>query len=296
MPRNINPKMRRRLQIAFGLLLAGILYAELAFDAEHTPVINKGLPFVLADDKVVQTPFEELVRTAPLQALISARDRLVRDSRDYTCTFVKQERIGSAMSAEQEIDVKFRPEPYSVVMHWLRNEGMAKRVIYVKGKWRDEAEPDPELREHAVCMPGKGLNLLIKSIKQPINGTIAKRSSRRAIDEFGFVRALDLLIKYCEIARDRNELKLEFRGESHFDGRPVWLIRRQLPYTGEDGRYPDQIAEIYIDQEFHVPIAVYCYSDSEAKPESLLGKYEYRGVRFNTNLTEADFEPATYGM
>lgn len=277
-------------------MLGCILYYELAFDADHEPVINNGLPIVLADDKIVETPFEDLVRNSPLKALHVARDKLVRESRDYSCTFVKQELVGSSLTAEQEIEVKFRPEPYSVVMYWLRNEGLAKRVIYVKGKWVDEDATDPDLREQAVCMPGKGLNFFVKSIKQPIHGAMAKRTARRAIDEFGFRRALDLLIKYCDMAQDKNELTLEFRGETHFDGRPVWLVRRYLPYKGEGGAYPDRIAEIFIDQQFHVPIAVYCYAKDDASPESLLGKYEYRGVRFDIGLTEKDFEPATYGM
>ncbi len=296
MPPKIVRPNHRRLQVICALALGGILYAEFAMDDDHVPIINRGVPFALADDKRIETPFEDLIRNNPLAALIHARDRLVRESRDYTCNFVKQERIGAGLSAEQEIEVKFRPEPYSVMMHWIRNEGMAKRVVYVKGRWIDEDATNPELREQAVCMPGKGLHLLVKSIKQPINGTIAKKSSRRAIDEFGFRRALDLLVQYCEIAQERGELKLEFRGETRFDGRPVWLVRRHLPYTGEGGLYPDQIAEIYVDQEFHVPVAVYCYSDSEARPDKLLGKYEYRSIRFNVGLSERDFDPSTYGM
>lgn len=297
MPHDLNRKSTRRLQVLCGLLLAGILYAEFAFEGDHAPIINNGLPLVLAaENNVVETSFEELIRNDPLSALMRARDTLTRESRDYTCTFLKQERISNGLGAEQEIQVKFRPEPYSVMMHWTRNEGMAQRVIYVKGKWVNKDEQNPDLQEQAVCQPAKGLSLFTKSIKQPIHGTIAKLSSRRMIDEFGFRRALDLLIKYCEIARSRNELSLEFKGETHFDGRPVWLVRRQLPYTNEDGLYPDCVAEIYIDQELHVPVAVYCYSDREAKPQNLLGKYEYRAVRFNAGLKEADFEPATYGM
>lgn len=296
MPHDLQRKTRRRIQILCGLLLVGILYAEFAFDTNHAPIINRGMQFVFADNKISETTFEDLVRRDPLAALIGARDKLVRESRDYSCLFVKQERIGSAMSAEQEIEVKFRPEPFSVMMHWVKNEGMAERVIYVKGRWVDPSEENPDLREQAVCKPGKGLSVFIKSIKQPIHGSIAKKSSRRMIDEFGFRRAMDLLIQYCEIAKTKGELTLEFRGETKFDGRPVWMIRRILPYNGEHGIYPDRVAEVYLDQEHHIPIAVYCYSDRDAKPEHLLGKYEYRYIRFSPGISEGDFDPSTYGM
>lgn len=296
MPQDPKKNTRRRIQILFGLLLAGILYAEFEFNQDYEPVVVKSIPVVYAAEPVQADSFEFLVRNKPLDALIEARDRLLRELRDYECTFVKQERMAKGMSAEQEVNVLFRPEPYSVMMNWIRNPGMAQRVIYVKGKWADKTAKDPELREQCWCQPAKPLHLVVPKIKRPIHGPLAKRTSRRSIDQFGFKRALDLLIHYSELAMSRNELKLHFKGETHFDGRPVWVIRRHLPYNGEGGIYPDRIADIYIDKDYHVPVAVYCYSNDEAKPRDLLGKYEYRNVRFDVGLTEKDFEPSTYGM
>lgn len=287
--------MQWRIQIGCGLILVAILYAQLSMQSP-APVINTGAPVVYAAEPVSADPFEKLVRENPLGALIESRDRLVRNARDYTCTFVKQERIDEEISKEQETLVKFRAEPYSVMMEFTRNAGLAKRAIYVKGKWRDESAEDESLRELAVCQPGKGLSLLLKSIKQPIRGPLAKATSRRTIDEFGFRRSLDLLIKYSERAKALNELGLTFEGETRFDGRDVWLIKRTLPYSGPDGHYPDRVANIYIDCEHKVPVAVYCYSNDACEPDQLLGKYEYRNVHFNVGLTESDFDPATYGM
>jgi len=296
MPRERRRFSQRRVQVLCGLLLAGALYAELEFNADYEPVLAKGTPVVYAAEQIAADPFERLIRHDPLAALLEARQQLVRESRDYVCNFVKQERIGSTIRAEQEVSVKFRPRPYSVMMHFVRNPGLAQRAIYVKDKWNDDDADDPALRELAVCQPGKGLSLLLKSIKQPIHGMMAKRTSRRSIDEWGFERALDLLITYCQMANEKGELKLDFKGESHFDGRPVWVIRRVLPYTAEGGVYPDRIASIYIDKAYHVPVAVYCYSADDTDPMNLLGKYEYRNVRFSPGLTDKDFDPATYGM
>lgn len=280
----------------FGLLLGAIFYAEFVFEGDHEVILHRSVPVALASVNAPRNTFEELVRRDALAALVEARSRLDREGLDYTCIFIKQERIGDAMTAEQEIEVKFRPKPYSVMMHWLRNPGLAQRVIFVQDKWVDENAETPEERDLAVCQPANGLSLLIKSIKQPIKGTFAQRTSRRSIDEFGFRRALDLLVKYSEIAKERNELSLELIGETSFDGREVWLIRRHLPYNGEGGLYPDRVADIYLDREFCVPIAVHCFSSDACHPQDLLGKYEYRSVRFNQGLTDRDFEPATYGM
>jgi len=287
---------RRRLQWLFGLLLAGIFFAEFQFGEDHSPVLDGVAPVVMAEQTNFTDPFEHLVRTDPLAALIQSRARHNELVRDYQCTFVKQEVLPSGMSAEQEIEVKFRQAPYSVVMHWTRNPGLAERVVYVKNKWIDSEADNAEEREQAVCQPGAALRLILKSVKQPIHGDRARDASRRYIDEFGFSRSLDLLIQYCERAKARGELDLKFKGESFFDGRPTWVLHRSLPYDKDGGPYPDRICEIHIDREYRIPVAVYSYSNDAMKPEHLLGKYEYTNIRLNPGLSESDFEPGTYGM
>ncbi len=295
MPGTSKRTTQRRVQIAFGLVLAAILYAELN-QRDYAPVLTHRSAVVIAAPQVAANPFEKLLKEDPLAALIELRTRHLSEVQDYRCTLVKQEVLPSGMSAEQEMEVLFRQHPYSVTLTWVRNAGLAQRVIYVKDLWVDENAENPEDRDLAVCQPGALGAMLIKSIKMPIRGSMARQTARRNIDEFGFTRALDLLIKYCELARSRDELVLEYRGEGRFDGRPVWVVHRHLPYTGEGGLYPDRTAEIYIDQEYHVPVAVYCYSDIEQKPANLLSKYEFRNIRFNVGLTDKDFDPATYGM
>ncbi len=196
------------------------------------------------------------------------------------------------MTAEQELEVKFRAEPFSVMLKWIRNRGCVDRVIYVKDKWVDHGAKDPAFRQLALAQPSSLAGFFIKSTKQPIRGTFAKRSSRHFIDEFGFDESLRLFTKYCRMAAATGELKLEFKGETSFGGRPVWMLRRQLPYSNETGVYPDRLADLYIDKEHLVPVAIYCYSDDDRQPRDLLGKYEYRDIRFDVRLTEADFEPS----
>jgi hypothetical protein len=251
---------------------------------------------VMARETVNADPFEALMRDDPLAAMIEARAQHLRGVVDYECVMVKQELLPAGMSEEQEIKVKYRQDPYSVYMEWLRNPGLAARVLYVKGRWTDSTAADPEERELAIAQPGVIAQIFVKSVKQPIHGPLARKASRRFLDEFGFLKTLDRLIAVCELARSRGELALDFRGESRFDGRPVWVIRRHLPYTVEGGFYPDRTAEILVDKEYRVPVAVYCYSDDDRQPGNLLAKYEYRSVRMRAGLTEKDFEPVTYGM
>ena len=295
MPRTDRKSTHRRIQLVFAIILACVFYLE--FTQEHnTPNVSAGSVYVVAAERPAADPFERLIREDPLTALIEARERHVQTVKDYRCTLVKQELLPSGMSAEQELDVLHRLEPYSVVITYTRNPSLVNRVVYIKGKWTDPDADNPDERELAVCQPGAVAQLLLKSLKSPIHGPLSKEAARRAVDEFGFKRTLDLLIKYCEQAKAKGELGLKFCGETHFDGRPVWVVRRSLPYTGEGGAYPDRTAEMYIDKEYRIPIAVYCYSDDERSPQNLLGKYEYRDIRFDVRFEDSDFDPATYGM
>ncbi|MEK6642623.1 MAG: DUF1571 domain-containing protein [Planctomycetota bacterium] len=296
MPREPKQITRRKLQFFFGLVLAGILYAQFQLNDDPEVILTQRTPRVLAAETVHVDPFEKMIRRDPLSALKDARDRHLRTVSDYECVMVKQELLESGMTDEQEIKVKYRQAPYSVYMDWIRNPGLAARVLYVKGKWTNAKAKNPDERELAVAQPGKIAQLFVKSLKQPVRGSLAKDASRRYLDEFGFAKTLDLLINYCDVAKSKDELKLELVGESHFDGRPVWVVRRTLPYTDEAGFYPDRTAEIYIDKEYRVPVAVYCFSDDAKDPKHLLGKYEYRDIRFGVGLTDKDFEPKTYGM
>jgi len=272
------------------VLPAGVL-VENGCHQSHPPVVQAMGPAIMPAEDAEAGSIEQLLRDDPLAALAEARKRLIRDHRDYTCTFTRQELLPSGMTAEQELEVKFRAEPYSVMLKWIRNKGLVDRVIYVKDKWVDHRAEDPALRQLALAQPSSLAGLFIKSTKQPIRGSFAKGSSRHSIDEFGFEATLRLFIKYCRRAMTNGELQLDFKGETSFCDRPVWLLRRRLPYSQEAGVYPDRLVDLYIDKEYMVPVAIYCYSDDDRKPQDLLGKYEYRNIRFDVCLTEADFEP-----
>jgi len=287
---------RRRPRILVGLLLIFIFCMQYQWIAgPDTPVVLRE-SVVMAEEPVNADPFEMLIRRDPLAALIEARTQHRRSVIDYECVMIKQELLPAGMSEEQEIKVRFRHAPYSVYMEWLRNPGPAARVLYIKGRWTNSDATNPDERELAIAQPGVIARFFLKSIKQPIHGRLAKKASRRYVDDFGFEKTLDRLINISEMAKSRSELTLTFAGESRFDGRPVCVIRRHLPYTGEGGLYPDRTAEILVDQEHRVPVAIYCYSDDEGQPQNLLAKYEYHNVQMRVGLTDKDFEPATYGM
>jgi len=259
-----------------------------AMDRQHDIAIER-VPAAAVVTKV-EDDLEQAARTDPLALLHHCQERCRAQYRDYTCTFTKQERLGEAVTAEQETVVQFRQEPYSVRMRWVRNPSDAADVVYVAGRWKDSQGHD-----QAWCEPaGPIARIFVKKVLQPINGPRAARNSRRTIDQFGFDSTLDLIIKYCEKARDAGALDLRYVGQGSVDGRATLVFERRLPYTGAEQPYPDRLLVFHIDREWLVPTACFSYSDDRG--EELLGKYILTGVEFNVGLDDDDFGPQVLDM
>ncbi len=234
-------------------------------------------------------PIISQAKNDPLNLLRRTLDRYERSVRDYTCTFTKQEAINGRMTKEQEIKVKFKEEPFSVVMHWVRNAGSARRVLYVAERFEKDGEPQ------AIVEPeGAIARLLVRSIPWPIHGTDAKKASRRMIDQFGFGNTLRLILKYSELAASRGELGLRYLGTSQVDGRSTYVLERRLPYAGEAGMYPDRVLIVHLDKEWLLPTECFCFAD-DAKQE-LLGHYKLTDVKLNVGLSDDDFTKEANGL
>ncbi|HUU82681.1 MAG TPA: DUF1571 domain-containing protein [Phycisphaerae bacterium] len=232
---------------------------------------------------------EELAKSDPLAFLDRCREHYRRNYRDYRCTFIKQERIGSRITPEQVTNVKFRDDPYSVNMHWLRNADQAEQVTYIAGRWPDESGQD-----QAWCKPAGAIaKLFISKILQPVHGKRAEKASRRTIDQFGFASTLELIIKYSERSDDDGALDLRYIGRGSIDDRPTYVFERRLPYTGQEQPYPDALLVFHIDTEWLLPTA--CFSYADVAGEDLLGKYVLTDVTFNVGFTDTDFGPETLG-
>jgi hypothetical protein len=233
---------------------------------------------------------DDLARTDPLALLQMALQRYQKSVSDYQCIFTKQERIRGKLGQEQQIQVRFREMPFSVLMEWTRNAGDAKRVLYVQGLWQNNDGEDLAKIEPQ----GAIARLLVRSVALPISGSTAKAQSRRTIDKFGFGNALKLIIDYAAAAVQTGQGSLVYAGQGELEGRPTWILKRTLPYTADGGDWPDRILIVHIDREWLLPIACYTYADDAQ--ETMLAKYEFSNVRLNTGLTPKDFDAQANGF
>lgn len=225
-----------------------------------------------------------ILATDPIQLARIGHERYDRDIRDYTCLFLKQERLKGKLGKVEEIEVRYREDPQSIFMVWKRNKGDVRRSLLIdspefvdrKGRRVARVEPDGIL-----------IRLIVRDIKIPIHSKRARAASRRTMDNFGFAATFGLLESFNRLAADNGELEFHYDGIGRIDGRPTYRLVRHLPYTGEDGEYPDAMMVLHLDQEWLLPTAVYSYADHQGK--ELLGSYVFTKVRLNAGLTEEDF-------
>jgi hypothetical protein len=231
-----------------------------------------------------------LAKRDPEAFLRYCRANYDRNVRDYTCTFVKQEKIGGSLRLPETIAVHFRQQPFSVDMKWLENPVQAKRALFVEDAWMDDDGSPLAWFQPA----GAILKLFVPQIQQPIHGRRAKSASRRSMDQFGFGQTMYLIMKYIEHGRENGVLDLRFVGVGSMHDRPTLVFERYLPYNGTEEPYPDALLRFHIDEEWLVPTACYSYADRDG--ESLLGSYVMTDVQFNVGLTDDHFDPEKLGF
>jgi len=286
-----------RIRVLVGCVLVLLFFWQFGRDPDTTSAGNVRPRSVIPPAYALPSPSreltisnDELAATDPLAFLRSALQRYQKSVSDYTCTFTKQERIGGKLGPEQQIQVRFREMPFSVLMEWTRNPEQARRVLYVQGQWQNDEGEDLAKVEPQ----GAIARLLVKSVALPISGSAAKAQSRRTIDQFGFGNALKLIIDYASRAIASGKGSLVYEGPGEIDGRKTWIFKRTLPYTADGGEWPDRILIVHIDREWLLPLACYTYADDARR--TVLARYEFSEVRLNTGLTPRDFDPQANGF
>ncbi len=277
----------RKMPAVVGLLLmVGFCVQSRLFSADEVPGARVSSGSTYALDQSLAPAVDPFVANAiadPVGVFRTALDHYKQTVFDYSCTFEKQEMVGGQIRDEQVIQVKFREKPYSVNMLWTKNEDKARRAIYVEGRWTgDRGE------KFAVVEPASIIaRLFVSDVLRPIDGPDAKKAARRRIDQFGFRNSLQLILKYCDLSTARDELDVRYVGEGMLAGRQTYIFERRLPYTDDNGRYPDRLLVVHMDKEYLLPTCCISYAD-EGKTK-LLGRYVISDVKFNVGLTDRDF-------
>jgi hypothetical protein len=260
----------------------------------ETPIAAARPPTTTAPAEVPAKPSEEVPPAAPDLAALTRMAQSDHNAlleyclryynthyHDYTCLFIKQERLQDTLGPAQTIEAKFLQQPFGVVLHWVENAPSGDLAIYVEG------ENDGKMIVHPNGLPG----FLAQCLRVDPEGKEAEEQSLYPITHFGFQREIETFLETNRQAMARGDFKSGGgeKGVVEETGRTALIMERHLP--DKEG-YPAELTKVYIDTEYLVPVKAEGY-DGEGQ---LKFKYLYRDIRFNVGLSLDDFTPQANGL
>ena len=224
----------------------------------------------------VQVEPERLARENPLALLKLAQKSYRKSIKDYTCTFIKQERINGHLKDPEKISVHFKEAPFSLLMNWQKPKGQVAKLLYV------EKDGNRTILIH----PSGFAGALLNTVQVDVDNPKLKKSALLTPAQFGFARLLDDMVSTFEKADKKGDLVIECLDNKVLDGRKHLVLRRKLPMDkGYDTLFA--VLYIYIDTEYLLPTKTEGYDTAG----NLIGRYRYLDLRFNRGLTDKIFSP-----
>ena len=298
------PKRSRLRRIAIGASLAlGLLVVTVIGLAIAQYMIQsraatqggdvKGLEVAIATNqksKEIEVPEEPRHPIEP--AIERAKECLQHSHRhisDYTAIATMRQRQEDGTLASEVTFLKVRDRkldeegslvvPFAVYMKYLEPKLKAGReVIWVEGA------NDGKLIGHE---PGL---LNFTRYHLPPDGFLAMAGQRYPIWEIGLEKMIEKSIVHGEEERKDEQCEVEFI-KGTVDGHSCTI--HQIMHSEKKPQDTFYMAQMFIDDERHIPLRYVCYLWPEAEGEDppVDEEYNYQDVKLNVGLTDVDFDP-----
>jgi outer membrane lipoprotein-sorting protein len=269
--------VRSTLRFASACLLAVAVVAGarlLAQDSKQggrKPANTKAATESLATTQA--SPLDEPIRLAQ-----RAREKF-RTIQDYTCLFIKRERINGQLLPEEYVNMKSRTRPFSIYLKWQRPYD-GREAIYVEG------QQDGKLMVHST-----GVEKVVGgTVALNPRGEMAMENSRHDVTEAGIGNLIEQLVTRWDAERKLGQTQVEIKENAAVDGRPCILVKTTHP--NDPRRYAYYRSRVFIDKEHGLPIRFegYDWPRRGSPPDGdKVEEYTYRDLKFNVSLTSVDF-------
>ncbi len=225
------------------------------------------------------TPVRAGQMDVPLRLIADARQSY-QAVQDYTCTFIKRERLGTQVQPEQLIAMKVRTQPFSVYMRWQRPGPMlGQEVCYVTGR------NNGMMRAHSTGLLG-----VVGFISMDPRDPRALETSRHAITEAGIGNLIERYGQAWELENRLNRTQLRIQ-EYDVGGRRCMRVET-VHADNANRQIPFYRSIVYFDKQNHLPIRVenYDWPRPGVDPAgALVESYSYLDLRLNVGLSDAVF-------
>jgi hypothetical protein len=214
----------------------------------------------------------------PLRLLAKAKQAMAT-VQDYSCTLIKQERIGDVMTPVSVATMMVRHEPFSVYLKFHQpKSSMGQEACYVAGK-------------NGGKMRAKSHGILgaVGFVSVEPTDPRAMKMSNHPITEAGMVNMIKRFEKRWtgERAFNRADVKI---GEYEYSKRRC--TRVETAYTENVPGAPYYRSVVYFDKENHAPIRVELYDWPRAGGQQggeLMAMYSYVNLKLNAGLPDSVF-------
>lgn len=220
------------------------------------------------------TPIEQASR------LITEARQSYQGVQDYTCTFIKQERIGQELRPQNVMLMKVRSQPFSVYFRWAAPKSLeGQEACYVAGRNNNQ------MRAHPIGILG-----VVGWVSVDPHDSRAMKDNRHPITDAGIGHLIERIGSGWETDKGISQAQLQI-GDYVYNNRPCTRVEVSHPGS-QPGSFYAYRCVVYWDKQTHLPIRyeAYDWPRQGGDPNGdLLENYNYVNLRLNVGLSDAVF-------
>jgi hypothetical protein len=215
-----------------------------------------------------------------LAAMLADARAALAKTRDHTCTFTRQERVGGKLGAEQVGEMKVRNSPVGVYVRFARPEAAAGMEVAYSG-----AKKDGKVRYRPAGVAGrKGFQALATDDPKFL------ADHRHPVTDWGMGPVIELVANATAREKTLNNPVEVFTADYQFAGRNVtrYEVHTRRAHAF---RYAARMV-VYVDKETKLPVRFEAYDDPKPGTTTgeLLEAYSFTDLKFNNGLGENSFD------
>lgn len=215
----------------------------------------------------------------PLRLLAEARERF-SEVHNYTCLFIKRERLDGQLGPSNVMQMRFRKDPFSIGLRWLEPKNLAgQEAYYVTG------QNDNKLR-----VKGSGALGLFGFVTLDLDDARVKASSKHPITQAGIGNLISRYEKGWQQERTWGLSQVNL-AEYDYNKRRCWRVEVIHPLEPDD-RFLYYRNLVYFDQDSKLPIRVECFDWPEEADDTKGVQAEvvsFAHLKLNVDLEDETF-------
>ena len=214
-----------------------------------------------------------------IRGLKASQEAIDKSIRDYSCTFVKRERVDGELGEQQFILLKVMQEPFSVYMSFLKPFA-GREVVYVAGQ-----------NENKLVALDVGVKRYLGKMSLDPQGALAMKGQKHPITSVGIRNLTEKLIKVADAELKFAECEVTTNPDTKINTRKATMVQIVHPTARQDFKH--HVARIFFDNELRIPIHydAYLWPAQAGGQPPLEESYTYQNLKINNNYTARDFDP-----